>query len=132
MRLRAKVALVVGFIAGVHLIGLHSAFLAFTVLGVAVLLPIILKIDSWATQRRERARLSVDADAQHAAFMRGNDLIGIYGRYPVQQYREQIGLPAIELNYGPKPAPPVAPTTAADEPPPDRSWIEFSTGLRQR
>lgn len=59
----------------------YSASTASVVLLGALFITGTLKIASWATWCRESRRLIDDCDVEHAAILRGNDRLGVFGRY---------------------------------------------------
>lgn len=60
----------------------YTATAAFVALLWGGCIAIALKIVSWLAGRQERARLLADADAQHAAWRRGDDRLAVHGRFP--------------------------------------------------
>lgn len=101
---------VIAFLAVVYLIGVHSASWAFLTLFVALVVVFTLKCRQWLTQRREalsaenlraleNQRLADDADDQHAAFLRGDDVYAIFGRFPPETTSPPV--PAPDPKRGP-------------------------------
>ncbi len=59
----------------------YTATGAFVALLCGAFIATVLKICSWTNGRQERARLLADADAQHAAWCRGDDRAAFHGRF---------------------------------------------------